>query len=62
MFSEDFSFLTNKVNGCFVLMGNGTHGANAEPLHSPNYDFNDNALTHGSSLWVNLAKTISSKK
>ena len=56
LFSEDFSFMTSKAPGCFVLIGNGATGPNAEPLHSPKFDFNDEILCLGSSLWVNLAK------
>ena len=56
LFSEDFSFMTTKAPGCFVLIGNGATGPNAEPLHSPKFDFNDEILCLGSSLWVNLAK------
>ena len=59
LFSEDFSFMAAQIPACFVLIGNGTTGQNAEPLHSPNFDFNDNILTLGSSLWVNLAKMVS---
>ena len=59
LFSEDFSFMSAKAPSCFVLIGNGTTGQNAEPLHSPNFDFNDNILALGSSLWVNLAKMVS---
>ena len=58
LFSEDFSYFTAHVPGCFVLIGNGTEGSNAAPLHSPQFDFNDNILTLGSSLWVNLAKML----
>lgn len=56
LFSEDFSFMTTEAPGCFVLIGNGATGPNAEPLHSPKFDFNDEILCLGSSLWVNLAK------
>ena len=59
LFSEDFSFMTTKAPGCFVLIGNGVTGPNAEPLHSPRFDFNDEILCLGSSLWVNLAKIYS---
>ena len=55
LFSEDFSFFTSKKPGCFVLIGNGTDGANAQPLHSSSFDFNDEILCLGSSLWVELA-------
>ena len=33
--------MTSKAPGCFVLIGNGATGPNAEPLHSPKFDFND---------------------
>ena len=62
LFSEDFSFMTSKAPGCFVLIGNGATGPNAEPLHSPKFDFNDEILCLGSSLWVNLAKMNSGHK
>ena len=58
LFSEDFSFFAIKKPGCFLLMGNGLTGACAEPLHSPIYDFNDQSLVLGSSMWVHLAKAI----
>ena len=61
LFSEDFSFMSTQVPSCFVLIGNGTTGQNAEPLHSPNFDFNDNILVLGSSLWVNLAKMVANE-
>lgn len=58
LFSEDFSFFSSEKPGCFVLIGNGTVGANAQPLHSPKFDFNDDILCLGSSLWVTLAHKI----
>ena len=58
LFSEDFSFLSAKTPGCFVLIGNGTTGANAQPLHSAEFDFNDEILCLGSSMWVNLMNQI----
>jgi len=42
------------VPGCFMLMGNGTEGGHARPLHSADYDFNNAALVPGSSYWVAL--------
>ena len=56
LFSEDFAHMAATRPGCFVLMGNGTHGANANPLHASNYDFNDEALSFGSSFWVQLVE------
>ena len=56
LFSEDFASLAASCPGCFILMGNGTEGAHARPLHSADYDFNDAALVPGSSYWVTLAQ------
>ena len=56
LFSEDFAHFANARPGCFMLMGNGTSGAHAQPLHSHDYDFNDAALVPGSSYWVQLVE------
>ena len=56
LFSEDFAHLAAARPGCFVLMGNGTSGANGRPLHSADYDFNDQVLVAGSSFWVELTE------
>ena len=55
-FSEDFSIMSEAKPGCFVLMGNGISGSNGRPLHSADYDFNDELLVTGSSYWVELAE------
>ena len=55
-FSEDFSIMSENTPGCFVLMGNGTKGSQGKPLHSSDYDFNDELLVKGSSYWVELAE------
>ena len=46
-FSEDFSIMSEHTPGCFVLMGNGTSGSYGRPLHSADYDFNDELLVKG---------------
>jgi hippurate hydrolase len=56
LFSEDFAHMSAIRPGCYVLMGNGTEGAHARPLHSADYDFNDEALVSGASLWVTLVE------
>ena len=56
LFSEDFSIMSETKPGCFVLMGNGISGSNAQPLHASNYDFNDEALVIGSSYWSTLVE------
>jgi len=55
-FSEDFAEYLGHVPGALILMGNGTSGHAAMPLHNPSYDFNDDALDHGIAFWVELAK------
>ena len=55
-FSEDFAHFSNAVPGCFFLLGNGISGANNKPLHSSDYDFNDDLLSIGSDFWASLAK------
>ena len=54
--SEDFAHMALVRPGCFVFVGNGTEGVNSRPLHSADYDFNDDLLALGSSYWVNLVE------
>ncbi len=56
LFSEDFAHMAKARSGCFVLMGNGTEGRHARPLHSADYEFSDKALVTGSSYWVQLVE------
>jgi hippurate hydrolase len=51
--SEDFARFLDHVPGCFMFIGNGEKSA---PLHNPGYDFNDQALLHGASLHVAIAR------
>ena len=41
--------------GAYIFMGNGDSAG----LHNPAYDFNDEAIPHGSSFWAQLVETIS---
>ncbi|MDF1792282.1 MAG: M20 family metallopeptidase [Thalassobaculaceae bacterium] len=52
MGSEDFAAMMQAVPGSYILMGNGP-GAS---VHHPEYDFNDEALTHGASYWSTLVE------
>ena len=56
LFSEDFSHMATAQKGCYVMMGNGTSGCHSRPLHSADYDFNDELLSVGSSYWVTLVE------
>lgn len=55
-FSEDFAHFAAAIPGCFLLLGNGETGPNAQPLHSADYDFNDALLPIGRDFWVQLAR------
>ncbi len=52
MGSEDFSFMLNRVPGCYVFLGNG----DSAPVHHPAYDFNDEAIPYGVAFWADLAR------
>jgi amidohydrolase len=52
MGSEDFSFMLNRVPGCYVFMGNG----DSAPVHHPAYDFNDATIPYGVAFWADLAR------
>lgn len=55
-FSEDFAHFAAAVPGCFLLLGNGEDGPNAQPLHASDYDFNDNLLPIGRDFWAALVR------
>ena len=56
MASEDFSYMLEKVPGCYVNIGNG-EGEGACEVHNPAYDFNDAALPLGASFFARLVET-----
>ena len=63
MGAEDFSYYLLEKPGCYFLIGNGDgthrdggHGMGPCMLHNPSYDFNDDLIPLGGSLWVRLAE------
>lgn len=63
MGAEDFSYFLRQKPGCYLLIGNGDgnhriggHGAGPCMLHNPSYDFNDELIPLGGSMWVRLAE------
>jgi amidohydrolase len=54
--SEDFSFMLEKVPGCYFNIGNGA-GEGACEVHNPAYDFNDAALALGASVFARIVET-----
>ena len=58
LFSEDFAHMSNAAPGCFMLIGNGTEGTAARPLHASDYNFNDRILCNGAAWISTLAEQI----
>jgi amidohydrolase len=67
MGAEDFSYFLQARPGAYFMIGNGDGAHRAEyaghdhslgpcTLHNPNYDFNDQLIPLGASLWVRLAE------
>jgi hippurate hydrolase len=54
--SEDFSWMLEKVPGCYVLLGNGVGQQGGCMIHNPGYDFNDAAMIYGASYWGHLVE------
>ena len=57
MGAEDFAFMLEEKAGCYIFLGNGPRDG-GRTLHSPHYDFNDDALPVGASYWVTLARRL----
>ena len=57
MGAEDFSFMLEKVPGCYLFIGNGP-GEDGCMLHNPHYDFNDEILPLGASYFSRLVETV----
>jgi amidohydrolase len=50
---EDFACFLERRPGAFIRLGNGADGPG---LHSPHYDFNDDAIDVGVRLWTTLVR------
>ena len=53
MGAEDFSYMLKEKEGAYIWLGAGKESQN---LHSPLYDFNDELLPMGASLWVRMVE------
>ena len=53
MCAEDFSYMLQEKEGAYIWLGAGKGSAN---LHSPLFDFNDDLLPIGASLWVRVVE------
>ncbi len=47
MGAEDFSYYGQRVPACFFVLGLAVPGKPVHPLHSPQFDFNDQAIAAG---------------
>jgi amidohydrolase len=63
MGAEDFSYFLQAKPGAYFVIGNGDgthreggHGLGPCTLHNPSYDFNDQLIPVGATLWVKLAR------
>jgi len=61
MASEDFSFMLEKVPGCYFNVGNGA-GESVCEVHNPGYDFNDAALPLGAAVLARIVETKLAKR
>jgi len=52
--SEDFSFMSEQVPSCYLILGNG----GSAPLHNSHYDFNDDALAYGASFFAGIVEHV----
>jgi amidohydrolase len=53
MGAEDFSYMLNRRPGAYIFLGNGDTAG----VHHPAYDFNDEAIPYGVSLWAKVIET-----
>ena len=56
MGGEDFAYMAQKVPGCFVRIGQADGARGTAPAHTVHYDFNDDILPIGASLWATLVE------
>ena len=63
MGAEDFAYMLQACPGAYAFIANGEgvhremgHGAGPCTLHNPSYDFNDELIPLGGSLWVRLVE------
>lgn len=55
--SEDFGVFARHVPACFALLGNGIEpGCGGTPLHSADYDVNDDVLAAGVDFYVGVVR------
>ena len=53
--SEDFAFMLEKVPGAYINLGNGETSAQ---VHNDRYDFNDEAIPYGATMFARLVERL----
>ncbi|HYY85314.1 MAG TPA: M20 aminoacylase family protein [Beijerinckiaceae bacterium] len=53
MGAEDFSYMLEQRPGAYIFLGDGATAG----VHHPAYDFNDEAIPYGVSLWAKVVET-----
>jgi len=56
MGGEDFAFMLEARPGCYIKLGQAGADKGQVPVHHPNYDFNDDILPLGASIWSALVE------
>ncbi len=55
MGSEDFAFMLEACPGCYFFLGTGDE-THFHAVHHPEFDFNDEVLSIGASIWAHLVE------
>ena len=58
MGAEDFSFMLEQRPGAYIFVGNGDTAG----VHHPAYDFNDEAMPYGVSLWAQASSRTACRR
>ncbi len=59
MGAEDFSYMLEERPGAYIWLGNGMPGEKGGAnVHTPQYDFNDDAIPYGVGYWASLVETV----
>ena len=56
MGAEDFSYMLQKRPGAFIGIGQGDGGRHSVGLHNPRFDFNDDLIPYGASVFAKLVE------
>jgi hippurate hydrolase len=57
MGGEDFSYMLQARPGAYLWLGQGK-GADTVAVHNPGYDFDDEILPVGASMWAQIVETV----